>query len=195
METFSHFDMLRAMSIPNNFLGRNSINMSMRNPNLINQYTTTTNYLSWTDENGFSFTLINDSAIRNFLEINGIKPIYGMKKLDAECLDKCGNLTFDEVIKEPYSPEGSGMLYRNLAAYMQYCAGIEIDYNEANPDDEPDPYFEIEKMYAMFMSPEVMQASEENVPGYNSQITGLELLEQNKQLLSLMQTETQDYPQ
>lgn len=187
METISHFDMLKAMSIPNNFLGRKNdskgLHMSMGDSSLKNLYTTTTNYLSWTDENGLSYTFINDSAIRNFLEMQGFSEIYGPKKLDAECFDKCGNFTFDEVLSSPYSVEGAGLLYRNLATYMQYCAGIQIDYNENNVEEIVDPYTEIEKMYSIFMSPEIMKAAEENVEGYDSQITGLNLIEQNKQFI------------
>lgn len=191
-QPFSHFDMLRMMSIPNNFLGRSRINMSMRNPNLKNQYTTSTNYLSWTDENGFSFTLINDSAIRNFLKINGFTEIHGIHKLDAECLDRCGSLSFDEIMREPYSIDGAGLLYRNLAGYMQYCANTEIDFDSNNVEEEPDPYVEIEKMFSMFMSPEIRKTAEENVEGYNSAITGLDLLEQNRELAKLLDAETQD---
>ena len=189
METISHFDMLKTMSIPNNFLGRknnaNGLHMSMGDSSLKNLYTTTTNYLSWTDENGLSYTLINDSAIRNFLEMQGFSEVYGHRKLDAECFEKCGNFTFDEVISNPYSVEGAGLLYRNLATYMQYCALTQIDYNENNVEEIADPYTEIEKMYSLFMSPEIMKASEENVKGYDSQITGLDLIAQNKQFLQI----------
>lgn len=190
METISHFDMLKTMSIPNNFLGRKNstqgIHLSMGNMNLKNKYVTSTNYLSWTDENGLSYTLMNDSSIRKVLESQGIEEVYGSRRYDAECFDKCGNITFDEAIQEPYSVMGSGLLYRNLAGFMQYCVSAEKDYSESE-EEQLDPFTEVEKMYAIFMSPEIMRASEENVEGYDANITGLDLAEENREFLKTME--------
>ena len=196
METISHFDMLKTMSIPNNFLGRKNstqgIHLSMGNINLKNKYVTSTNYLSWTDENGLSYTLMNDPSIRKVLESQGIEEVYGSRRHDAECFDKCGNITFDEAIQEPYSVMGSGLLYRNLAGFMQYCVSAEKDYSESE-EEQLDPFTEVEKMYAIFMSPEIMKASEENVEGYDANITGLDLAEENREFLKTMEfSETQE---
>lgn len=199
----SHIEMLKTMSIPNNFIGRSTGNgsgiaMSVGKGSLKNHYVTSKDFLSWTDENGLSYTFVNDPSVKNFLNAQGFSEVHGFKKMDTECVGNIGSISFEGAINEPYSVDGSGLLYRSFVAYANYCANLDFDaFTSTNEIDDPDPLPEIEKMYNHFMSEQVCSEAEAVVPGYNAKTTGLDLIKQNEESLRIFASfsETEDFCQ
>lgn len=193
----THMDMIKAMSIPNNFIGTSygegrGVHFSVGNQEYKNSFVTSPNFLSWTDEDGLSYTTMNDVVIRNYLTDNGITEITNQRRFERECLGGNTGLSFDDVVSNPYSIEGSGMLFRTFYSYLQYCAAS--DSQQYFEDDsevvEVSNEEEIEKMFLMFSSSDSAKEAEENVPGYNSETTGLDLYEINKLEMMAIQSET-----
>lgn len=194
----SHIEMLKTMSVPNNFIGRSTgngsgISMSVGKESLKNKYVTSKDFLSWTDEKGLSYTFINDPAVKNFLNMQGYSEVHGFAKMDTECVGNIGTVSFESAMNEPYSVDGSGILYRAFVAYANYCANLNFEaFSEANEIDEPDPLPEIEKMYGHFMSGEVCAMAESAIPGYNAEKTGLDLIEKNEENFRIVSSFSQD---
>lgn len=194
----SHIDMLKTMSVPNNFIGRSCGNghglaMSVGKESLKSKYVTSKDFLSWTDEQGLSYTFINDPAIKNFLNMQGYSEVHGMSKMDAECVGNVGSISFESALSEPYSVDGSGVLYRGFLAYANYCANLDFEsFAATNEIDEPDPLPEIEKMYSHFMSKEVCAMAEEGIPGYSAEKTGLDLIAKNEENFRIVSSFSQD---
>ncbi len=189
----TYFELLKAISVPNNFLGwRNDSGfthtMAMGNKDLKNRFVTDTDFLSWTDENGLSYTTVNDAVVKDFLSANGYGEVFGPRKFDAECVGKIGSPNFERVIDTPFSADGSGLLYRVFAGYLNYCVQVENAFY-VNGEEQPlDFYEELEKLSASVFSEEAGLLAKSNVPNFNTDVNGLDLAQENQELLKFYES-------